>query len=768
MPTSELEASNIDAQESGTMSERPLKSETISSRSNFVESPATGTMALFFGLLAARATTTTLVPTPLSVSASQYWEGDNGPWSSFSFRVGTPAQDVRLLVSTASQVSWLVLEGRGCQLNDESCAQSRGGLYNSNTSSTWSPKGLYQLFNGRNLGIDAVGLFGNETLGLGLPGSGAPTLEKQIVAGIGNQAFYLGMFGINPKRTNYTGIEEEGQASIMTSLKDQNLIPSISWGYTAGAQYRLKKVLGSLTLGGYDQSRFIPNDMSFSFAPDTDRDLVIGIQKIVSTDSDGKTHNLLPSGINAYIDSTVAEIWLPLEACRAFEDAFGLTYDAENEFYPVSDNLHRKLLNQNASISFTIGNTNIGGKTMEIVLPYNSFDLQAKQPFSPNGTNYFPLRRADNDTQFTLGRTFLQESYLIVDWERANFSISQCLFDPDNMQQKLIPIHSVNISSNATIATGSKKSSNTGEIVGIAVGVAVALVLIAVCSITYFLLKRRRNGHQKEEDKPKQEEDDESEKVRQGYAKAELNTDFDHTRFELGDSEEQTLAKPPAAWVSEKARYPGEHAELVGDKALSELTGGGIAASELATQKGISGRYHEMYDPSAMPVAVELPADLPRELPSSSPGLSSRDSSSSSPMYRSANQSPVDRSGGTSPYNLSQGGRSPINRLSGRTSESNSIGPRSPPSRRFGPSPTPRSSRGPSSPSRSGTTSSKGNEVLSPISPMADSEEGSNLQGKFSMVRGLNPFTHPPRTNGLQRTQRNDFQDHSFQSEGHR
>ncbi|KAL9044723.1 MAG: hypothetical protein Q9214_002158 [Letrouitia sp. 1 TL-2023] len=336
------------------------------------------------------------------------------------------------------------------------------------------------------------------------------------------------------------------------------------------------------------------------------------------------------------------------------------------------------------------------------------------------------------------------------------------------MNQKLIPINSANTTSNATIATGSKNSSNTGEIIGIAVGVAVALVLIAACSITFFLLKRRKNRHQKDEDKPKQEEDDESEKIRQGYAKAELNTGFDHTRFELGGSEEQTLAKPPAAWVNEKARYPGEHAELVGDKALSELTGGGIAASELGTQKGNSGRYHEMSDPSTMPVAVELPADLPRELPGSSPGLSSRASSSSSPMFRSANQSPVNRSGGTSPFNRSQGGRSPVNRLSGRTSESNSIGPRSPRSRHFGPSPTPRSSRGPSSPSRSGTTSSKGNEVPTPISPMADSEEDSNSQSIFSMVRGLNPFTHPPRTTGLQMTQRNDLQDHNFQSESHR
>lgn len=79
----------------------------------------------------------------------------------------------------------------------------------------------------------------------------------------------------------------------MTALKNQSLIPSVSFGYTAGAPYRLKKVLGSLTLGGYDQSRFTPNNMTFSFAPDTDRNIVVGIQLIISTDQDGTKQDLL-------------------------------------------------------------------------------------------------------------------------------------------------------------------------------------------------------------------------------------------------------------------------------------------------------------------------------------------------------------------------------------------------------------------------------------------------------------------------------------------
>lgn len=172
----------------------------------------------------------------------------------------------------------------------------------------------------------------------------------------------------------------------------------------------LKSVLGSLTLGGYDQSRFAPNPMSFKFAPDNDRDIVVGIQSIVSTDQSGKTQKLLPSGINAYVDSTVAQIWLPLEACLAFETAFGLTFDNRTGLYLVNDTLHASLLSHNASISFTLGNTGSGGPTTNITLPYASFDLRVTPPIVDKGTRYFPLRRANGTQQYTLGRAFLQEA----------------------------------------------------------------------------------------------------------------------------------------------------------------------------------------------------------------------------------------------------------------------------------------------------------------------------------------------------------------------
>lgn len=138
--------------------------------------------------------------------------------------------------------------------------------------------------------------------------------------------------------------------------------------------------------------------------------MLVGLQSIRFSDSETTSEELLPEGVFAFIDSTVPHIWLPLKSCVAFEKAFGITYDNSTDRYLVSDSLHDQLLSQNASVTFILGNDIVGGQTVEITLPYLSFDLQANYILHNESSRYFPLRRADNDTQYTLGRTFLQES----------------------------------------------------------------------------------------------------------------------------------------------------------------------------------------------------------------------------------------------------------------------------------------------------------------------------------------------------------------------
>jgi len=71
---------------------------------------------------------TLTTPKPISVSTSQAWEGNDGLWSTFAVRVGTPEQVFHVLISTNGQETWVPVP-EGCISSDPSnCGQLRGVL----------------------------------------------------------------------------------------------------------------------------------------------------------------------------------------------------------------------------------------------------------------------------------------------------------------------------------------------------------------------------------------------------------------------------------------------------------------------------------------------------------------------------------------------------------------------------------------------------------------------------------------------------------------
>ncbi|MCJ1357288.1 MAG: hypothetical protein MMC33_007284 [Icmadophila ericetorum] len=511
--------------------------------------------------------------TPISVPPSQNWDGDDGPWSSFAIQVGTPPQYVRVFISTSSSATWVVLpagcDGAGDTTAIQDCVGSRGGVFTPNASSTWHERGYFSLAAEDSLGISASAEYGNDTIMLGLMGSGGPSLQNQVIGAYEaapNGQLFLGEFGVNPQPTTFSTVEN-GQASFLTTLKNQGVVSSLSFGYTAGALYRLKQVLGSLTLGGFDASRLNQNNqMSFTFGPDTSRNLIVGIQSIASVALDGAPRSLLPNGILANIDSTIPYIYLPLEACEAFEEAFGLVYDNTTNLYLLNDTQHNQLVALNSSITFTLANGETGGPNISITLPYASFDLTAQWPLVVNSSRYFPLQRAANDTQYTLGRTFLQEAYLTVDWERSNFSVADCQF-VEGIAEKLVAITSPS-TGNGTIPTGSQGtpassgSSSNGKTTGIAVGVVVIFLIVFGGAAVFFVRWRRakaKSSRAELADSSVASEKRSAERIGHVIPKAELPTDLEHSKYELkgeGNHEQQLSA---ASRIAELSGSPTSH-----------------------------------------------------------------------------------------------------------------------------------------------------------------------------------------------------------------
>ena len=420
-------------------------------------------------------------------------DGDDGAWSTFPLLVGNPSTLIRVLPSTAGSTT-LAVGPVGCvpsNVTASNCNTTRAGIYEYSNSTSATFIGKYGLGLEANLGYPlSTGTYVLDTVSLGF--SNATTqasLESQMVASYGSNSFYIGLFGLSRQPGNFSNLEDS-HPSYLTSLKNQNLIPSLSWSYTAGARYRSESEFGSLTLGGFDSSKFVANNVSFPLAGDISRDTVVPIQSISSKNSTGYSASLLPTPISAYIDSTIPCIYLPEAACQLFEQTLGLFYDSTLEKYIVDDGLHQSLLANNTNITFHLGNS--GDTTIDIEMPYASFDLQGKFPFLPNGTNstrYFPLRKATNDTQYTLGRTFLQEAYLITNYEYSNFSVSKRIFN-DNAPKIIVPALSAN--ETATLAAEAHHPVDWRLAIGVGVPVGVIFLLL-VCLLLVFLIRRRRH-----------------------------------------------------------------------------------------------------------------------------------------------------------------------------------------------------------------------------------------------------------------------------------
>lgn len=193
--------------------------------------------------------------------------------------------------------------------------------------------------------------------------------------------------------------------------------------------------------------------------------------------------SLASSGHYSLIDSTVTQLWLPEDACSSFESHFGLTYDTDKNFYLVNDTTHANLLRLNPTITFTLGgSTSVGaGGSVSIALPYAAFDLKLGYPYE-NETHYFPIRRGANRTQYVLGRTLLQEAYLVVDYERRNFSLAPAVFSNPMPQPTVVEVNRPSVHSDSS-------TLSKGAVVAITIA-GVSLVLALVISL--FCIKKRR------------------------------------------------------------------------------------------------------------------------------------------------------------------------------------------------------------------------------------------------------------------------------------
>lgn len=185
----------------------------------------------------------------------------------------------------------------------------------------------------------------------------------------------------------------------------------------------------------------------------------------------------------AIIDSTQPYLYLPSTICDRFQSLLGLTYDAEAELYILNSTQKDRISQTLQSIVIQISDTLEGKNVTSFTFPAAAFEAYASWPFFPDPTPMFPIRRGGNT--FILGRTFLQEAYVIADFERRNFTVAQATFQDPVPRSNLVPIY------NATTAFNleePKSKFNRGAIAGIVLGTVIGLLIIA--GLAFYLLRR--------------------------------------------------------------------------------------------------------------------------------------------------------------------------------------------------------------------------------------------------------------------------------------
>ena len=89
-----------------------------------------------------------------------------------------------------------------------------------------------------NLGYSDNATYGLDAVALGVSdATGSSQIESQVISAFATDDFYIGLVGLGHQPINFSDYNTPN-SSLLTSMRDKNMIPSLSWAYTAGAIYR--------------------------------------------------------------------------------------------------------------------------------------------------------------------------------------------------------------------------------------------------------------------------------------------------------------------------------------------------------------------------------------------------------------------------------------------------------------------------------------------------------------------------------------------------
>ena len=321
----------------------------------------------------------------------------------------------------------------------------------------------------------------------------------------------------NPKR-DLTSTQDSAN-DFPSVLAKQNVTPADSFGLTYGSA--ALNLDGSLIFGGYDRARVLGQVGAFPINDQKMRtellDITIGIAEGNFSPLEEDSYDGLlrldgsPRATHKSITISPATPYLSLspETCAAIAEHIPVTLNKSLGLYTwnTKDPIYNRLLSSAMYLGFIF---HIDAGNLTIQVPFQLLNLKLEAPLAPEPTPYFPCQpytKANKpDTDFVLGRAFLQAAYIAVHWTASRWFLAQAagpdidktdisLFNPQSTT--LLTTDIGNFASSWRKSWGTEPGQHESKGSGlsdwqIGVAVCVPVVVLALAGLCLYCVKFRK------------------------------------------------------------------------------------------------------------------------------------------------------------------------------------------------------------------------------------------------------------------------------------
>ena len=380
--------------------------------------------------------------------------GPDGPWQGVVITLGTNEDpgaggDEVTVYPGGAWDSNILAEGF-CNGTTDGCLAAEAGLYNPNASPSadfdvqlapslgqWGSNTALNITGEGDLIIDSL-QFKSPATTYNIPGFVFGAFNSSN-ARLPNGNYYpaqVGNLALGAPDLAQEFSEGDGsslQGNLITGyLKNTSLISSSSWGLHIGSV--MHQQAGSLTLGGYDQSRTLGTAGSFDMDGSTPITSLIDISMGVETGgSPFNTTNVTGlyqfdgnTSAKAIINPALPYIFLPQATCDAIAEYLPVTYQSSSGLYTwnTDDPNYKRIVSSPAYLMFTFAQTVASNFTVKV--PFPLLNLTLETPILSTPQPYFPCKPYFTpDGNYHLGRAFLQATFMGVNWDQLKFFLAQ-------------------------------------------------------------------------------------------------------------------------------------------------------------------------------------------------------------------------------------------------------------------------------------------------------------------------------------------------------